>query len=270
MLYANNMILLNNARQRRRAKAGPVKPLTSSAHVSFKRVSRLSLIRRSAASVRLLNLLDGIQSVLAVTSAILWMIATYAPFDSYRSFWWIQFMLTVLYACDLVLRFMVSGVVYLRTRWASFDLITISPILWYAYLLGFFCTTDCSRSTNGFVAFIVALTQVWSFLTVARFLRVFKLLRLTELRSMTFLFPNALFRGLVSLVFTVLMIIVLGGGLIFLIENAWSYGEQMTFQESLYFMVNTADSGRLPPLGDTQRWLTAMWCISVLVIFIRL
>ena len=241
MLYASNMILLNNARQRRAAASTtPSKPIRSTAHVSFRRVSRLSLLQRSAASVRILNLLDAMQSLLAVMSSLTWMIATYAPYNNYRSIWWIQFILTILYICDLILRFAVSGLVYLRTRWALFDFVTCLPILWYMYLLGFYCTTDCSTATNGFVAFIFALTQVWSFLTVARFLRLFKLLRLTELRSMTFLFPNALFRGLVSLIFTVLMIIVLGGGLIFLIENAWSYGEQMTFQQSLYFMVRYA------------------------------
>ena len=265
MLLTNSLVLLN-ARQRRRGGAAstiPSKPLTASSHVSFKRMSRLTLIRRSAASVRLLNLLDGIQSILGVTSAVLWMIATYSPFNSYNSFNWIQFILTIVYACDLILRFMVSGIVYLRTRWAVFDFITILPILWYMYLLGFYCTNNCSQATNGFVAFITALAVVWSFLTVARFLRVFKLLRLTELRSMTFLFPNALFRGLVSLIFTVLAIIVLGGGLIFLIENAWSYGEQMTFQESLYFMVSAwtqrhRGSTRIPA-GRPSRNSLLMW-----------
>ena len=239
MLYVSNMLLLNNARQRRRGTAASGQPVASTAHVSFKRVSRLSLLKRDAASVRVLNLLDGVQSVLGLVSAVLWMVATYSPYDQYRSLWYFQFILTIVYACDLLLRFMVSGVVYLRTRWALFDFVTILPILWYMFLLGFYCSVDCSRATNGFVAFVSALAQVWGFLTVARFLRVFKLLRLTELRSMTFLFPNALFRGLVSLVLTVLMIVVLGGALIMLIENAWSYGEPMTFQQSLYFMVHT-------------------------------
>ena len=235
MLFISNQLLLNNRTRQRRQARGPV---SHAAPVSFKRVSRLSLIRRSAASIRLLNLLDLTQSLLALTSALTWMIATYSPYSSYRSIYWIQFILTIVYACDLLLRFCISGLVYLRTRWALFDVMTILPILWYMYLLGFYCTTSCSRVTNGFVAFVTALAQVWSFLTVARFLRVFKLLRITELRSMTFLFPNALFRGLLSLILTVLMIIVLGGGLIFLIENAWSYGEMMTFQQSLYFMVS--------------------------------
>ena len=233
MLYATNMMLMSKARGGRRRAV----PLAPAAHVSFRRVSKLSLIKRSAASVRLLNLLDGVQSVLAVISSVLWMLYTYEPFDSYRWLYFVQFVISVAYICDLLLRFAVSGLVYLRTRWAIFDALTSLPILWWVYELGWYCSNDCSTSANGWVAFITAMQVVWNFLVVARFLRVFKLLRITQLRSMTFLFPNALFRGLLSLLFTVAMIIVLGGGLVYLIESAWPYGEPFTYQEALYFMV---------------------------------
>ena len=226
------------------ASAAPrrASPSSSSPHtrVSFRYVPRLTLLHRNVASIHLLNLLDGLQSLLAVTSALLWMVQAYPPYSTKSNIVYIQFVLTAVYIVDLLLRLSISGLSYVQTRWAVFDFVTTLPILYFMYQLGWYGSDGSqSTATAGFVNFVVAFSQVWSWLTLARFLRVFKLLRLTELRSMTFLFPNALTRAVVSLLLTVLMIIVLGGALMFVIENAWSYGEEATYQQWLYFMVVT-------------------------------
>ena len=221
-----------------RAPASP--PSSSSSRVSFRRVSQLRLLQRRVGSIRLMNALDGAQSVLALLSALLWMVQAYPPYSGYQNILWIQFIVTVVYIVDLLLRVALCGSGYLLTRWAVFDVVTCLPIFWLMYLLGFYHdSSGGSEATSGFVTFLVALQQVWSLLILARFVRVFKLLRLTELRSLTFLFPNALTRTVASLLLTILAIIALGAGLMFLIENAWSYGEQQTYQQWLYFMVVT-------------------------------
>ena len=194
-------------------------------------------------TIQVLNLLDAVQSVLAVTSSLLWMLQAWQPYNDvqtnpgYRVIW-VQFSLTVAYMADLAFRVTLEGAVYMQTKWALFDFCTCLPILWLMYMLGFY-GDNASQATDGFVSFLVALQVVWQWLILARFLRVFKLLRLTELRSTTFLFNSELTRGVFSVAITILAFIVLGGGLIFLIESAFTYGVSMTYQQALYFMVVT-------------------------------
>ena len=240
MLYATTATLMQRRgqqqpQQRRRRVASPSPSSlcgsSSPSPVHFRSVPRAALLQHSVAAIRLLNLLDALQSVLAVTSALLWMVQSYPPYSSHLDIVYLQFVITLLYIADLCLRLSLSGLAYVQTRWAVFDLVTILPILYYMYQLGWYGTRQSTEAGAGFVTWVVALTQLWSWLTLARFARVFKLLRLTQLRSTSFLLPNALARGVASLLLTVLMIIVLGGGLMFVVENGWTYGESATFQQ---------------------------------------
>ena len=209
----------------------------SASRSRYTRSSRAARLRASILDYKWMNVMDAVQALLGVLSTLLWMIQSYPPYDADRTIYVFQFALSCLYIADVLVRLATYGTLYLLSKWALIDILTVLPIIYTVYQLGWI-PRDTTEE-RGFVVWVVDLTVVWQWLTLARFLRVYKLLRIAELRRFTLWSNNELSRGLSKLLLTVLTIIILGGGLVFLIENAFSYGEQMTFQQSLYFMVVT-------------------------------
>ena len=227
----------------------------SASKSQYSRSSRLHRLRGVLVDYKWMNLLDAVQALLGVLSTLLWMVQSYSAYSDDSVIFLMQFVLSVLYIADIIVRVATSGALYLWSRWALIDVLTVLPVVYTIYQLGWL--PDDTTEDRGFIVWVVDLTVVWQFLILARFLRVYKLLRIAELRRFTLWSNNELSRGLSKLLLTVLSIVLLGGGLVFLIENAFSYGEPMSFNESLYFMVvtiSTVGYGDITPktvLGQT-------------------
>ena len=219
--------------------------ITTTVHSAFA-TSQQSNIARSARLLSLgaaisdykwMNMLDIVQATLGVMSTLLWMVQAYDPYrDSYKIFM-LQFILSIIYIFDFCIRVILNGTLYLCSKWAIIDGLTILPILYTIYQLGWVPANDTAE--DGYIQFLTDFQVIWQFLTLARFLRLYKLLRIAELRKFTLYNNNVLSRGLTKLLLTVLTIIILGAGIEYLIENAAAEGNGMTFNQSLYFMVVT-------------------------------
>ena len=209
----------------------------SASNSTLTRSTRLRSIGAAIVDYKWMNMLDMIQGLLGVMSTLLWMIQSYPDYRDNHKIFLIQFVLSILYIADLFTRIAVSGTLYLYSRWALIDIVTILPILYTIFQLGW--VPYNTRAERGYVQFLIDFQVVWQFLTLSRFLRLYKLLRIAEFRRFTVFSNNNLSRGLTKLLLTVTTIIVLGAGLEYLIENSAVDGNGMTFNQSLYFMVVT-------------------------------
>ena len=209
----------------------------SASNSTLTRSTRLRSLGAAIQDYKWMNMLDMIQAMLGVMSTLLFMVQVYPGYRDNQSIFVIQFVLSCIYIVDFFTRVAISGTLYLYSRWALIDILTILPILYTIYQLGW--VWDNNRTERGYIQFLIDFQVIWQFLTLARFLRLYKLLRIAEFRRFTMFSNNSLSRGLTKLLLTVTTIIVLGAGLEYLIENNATDGNGMTFNQSLYFMVVT-------------------------------
>ena len=209
----------------------------SASNNTLARSTRLLNLSAAISDYKWMNMLDMVQAALGVMSTLLWMIQAYDGYRDNTKIFMIQFVLSIVYIVDFCIRCVISGTLYLFSKWAIIDILTILPIIYTIYQLGWVPSDDTVE--RGYIQFLIDFQVVWQFLTLARFLRLYKLLRIAELRRFTLMSNNVLSRGLTKLLLTVLTIIILGAGLEYLIENSATDGNQMTFNQSLYYMVVT-------------------------------
>lgn len=234
-------------------------------HVAIRRAG--GFLAHTFWAVRWMNVSDIVQGVLGVLSTLLWIVQCYAidqmvDHSTNHKILIIQFILSLMYIFDFLIRSVLLGLKYLWTRWALIDLLTILPIWYTMYQLNFYRTDrDEGYLINGFVRFVVDLSVVWQLLILCRFLRLFKLLRIEALRKLTFWSNNEMSRGVSQLILTVVTIIVLGGGTMYLIENNSPDGTTITFNQAIYFLIvtiSTVGYGGKNQITSTSKPITRM------------
>ena len=175
------------------------------------------------------NVIDTIQTLLALVSSVVWLVGEYWTNNDEPGLLRAQFSLTIIYAAALVAQSASSGIRKYRQVWLAFDAVTCLPIFYQAYQLGYY-----SGDSGGWNGFITALQVPLQWLVVARFLRMVRLFRRTTLRSGALVISSDVVRSVTSLLFTVFCFIIVGGGLLQLIENSSTAGTQPDTWDALY------------------------------------
>ena len=210
------------------------------------------------------NVLDSVQTLLAVFSAVTWLVGEYWQGNNTRGFVDTQFTFSLLYIAAWLAQLASAGINQHRRRLLVFDALTSLPVFYQAYQLGYY-----SGDRHGWVKLISALRVPLQWLVVVRSLRLVRLFRRTTLRSGALIISSDLVRSVTSLVFTVVCFIVVGGGLLQLIENAFANGSQLTVWDALYTMfgVITVIGWGTPPqtvLGQIVDMLILFGAIVIL------
>ena len=175
------------------------------------------------------NVIDAVQTLLALASSLSWLVGAYwADYDQ-PALVRLQFGFSVAYIAALLCQLASSGLVRGREAWLAFDACTSLAIVYQCYQLGYYDGDD-----GGWLNFLTAMQVPLQWLVVARFLRIVRLFKRTTLRSGALVISSDLVRSLTSLLFTVACFIVLGGGLLQLIENSVSTGNQLSMWDALY------------------------------------
>ena len=225
---------------------------------------QLSNIYRMLSDFKWSNASDILQASMGIVSTVLFIISTYNIEGYHNSIEYVQLIFTCAYVLDFLGNILVTGLPYLLSRWSIIDFLTILPLWWNLYNLGYL-----SNASSGFITFVDDGTPVWQFLTLCRFLRIYKPLQIAELRRLTFWSDNALSRGLWSLVATVTIIVILGAGLIYIIETEQSDGTQMLFHDAIYFLVvtiSTVGYGDITPSTAAGRMTVVLIILTAIVL----
>ena len=214
------------------------------------------------------QVVDSIQTLLAIGSAVLWLVGEYWNNNGAHGFIVAQFTLSIVYIAALLAQLSSAGIVQHRKQLLAFDAVVCLPIFYQAYQLGYY---DGDR--HGWVKLITALHVPLQWLVVARLMRLVRLFQRTTLSTGALIVSSDVVRSVSSLLFTVLCFIVVGGGLLQLIENASVDGSQLSVWDALYtvFGVITVIGWGTPPqtvLGqivDTGILLLAIVILPVLI-----
>ena len=175
------------------------------------------------------NLIDSAQTTLALASAIVWLVGEYWTDNEQYAILRTQFAFSVAYTAALLAQLASRGLRTHRQQWLAFDAVVSLPIFYQAYQLGYY-----SGEAQGWQTLVSALQVPLQWLVVARFLRIVRLFQRTTLRSGALVISSDLVRSVTSLLFTVFCFIVIGGGLLHLIENAFATGNDLSTWEAMY------------------------------------
>ena len=215
------------------------------------------------------NVIDGVQTLLAIASAVLWLVGEYWDSNGLHGLVDAQFTLSVCYIGALLAQLASSGIGKHRRQMLAFDAVTSLPIFYQSYQLGYY-----SHDSHGWNEFITDLHVPLQWLVVVRSLRIVRLFKRTTLRSGALIINSDIVRSVASLLFTVLCLIIVGGGLLQLIENASVDGSQLTVWDALYtvFGVITVIGWGTPPqtvLGQVVDTVILLGAIVVLPVQIN-
>ena len=209
------------------------------------------------------NVLDSVQTLLAIGSTVAWMVGEYYDGNDNRRWVVTQFAFSILYICAWLAQLASSGLVQHRTRLLLFDAVVSLPIFYQAYQLGYY-----DDDSHGWRKFISALHVPLQWLVVARCMRLVRVFQRTSLRSGALLISSDVVRSVSSLLFTVVCFVVVGGGLLQLIENASVNGAQLSVWDSLYtvFGVITVIGFGTPPATVLGQIVDAVILLLAIII----
>ena len=185
--------------------------------------------RHDGGRVAWASIIDSVQTMLALSSSIIWLVGEYYLNNDQPTVVRLQFSLSVLYVAALLAQFASPGIRKHRVEWLVFDCVTSLPIFYQAYQLGYY-----SGEASGWLTLITALQVPLQWLVVTRFLRVVRLFEHTTLGFGALVITSDVVRNVTSLLFTVFCFIIIGGGLLQLVENDVSGGNGLNVWEALY------------------------------------
>ena len=143
-------------------------------------------------------------------------------------------------------------------RWFVVDLLSAAPIV--------YLTNEVNWGTGNLTR-IDKSSGFWDWLIFARIVQVYRLWHLDFLRI--WVATNELRRTFVVLLVTIVCILVLGGGLIYVLERNESDTDMAHFHEAIYFMVVTGSTvgfGDVTPQSVQGRMVTSALIILAIIV----
>jgi hypothetical protein len=177
------------------------------------------------------NVLTLLQAAVGLCSSLLWMVQTYSVPSPM-----IQFCFSaVLWACWL-LRLSIGRLAYLISWWSVLEALTALPIVYSARQLHWLPSSFDQSPLS------VSVDVLLQWLILSRFLLLYRVLRLRQVQQLPLMSQRGVVHGSLKLLLAMMLLLVLGGGLVFLLEGVCEGGQSFVFHQAAYFIFITVST----------------------------